>query len=96
MRRIYWAIHLSQLLAIAFALLLYVQNRSVGKPFLIVCVALVLQSIGLETFDDVAWWRPIYLATADLPFFGILAAGILLGVFIVSRGWSDGKRKRNA
>jgi hypothetical protein len=96
MRRIYWAIHFSQLLAIAFALLLYLQSRTVGKPFLIVGVALVLQSIGLEVFDDLAWWRRVYLASAGLPFFATLATGTLIGLLIVSRGWSAGKRERKA
>jgi hypothetical protein len=82
-------------LAIAFALLLYLQNRAAGKPFLIVVVALVLQSIGLEVFDDLAWWRRVYLASAGLPFSVILAAGTLVGTLVVSRGWSAGKRDRN-
>ncbi len=95
MRRIYWAIHLSQLLALAFAVLLYRQNRTVGQPFLVVGVVLVLQSIGLEVCDDLAWWRQVYLASADLPFSVILATGTLVGVLIVSQGWSAGKRDRN-
>ncbi len=94
-RRIYWAIHLSQLLAIAIALLLYLQDRTVGKPFLIVGVALVLQSIGLEVYDDVAWWRRVHLAGAGLPFFVALTTGTLVGILIVSRGWTAGKRDRN-
>lgn len=95
MRRIYWAIHLSQLLALTFAFFLYRQNRTAGKPFLIVGGALVLQSIGLELFDDLVWWRRLYLASAGLPFLATLATGWLVGMLIVARGWSAGVRERN-
>lgn len=94
LRRIYWAIHLSQLLAIACAVLLYLQHRTVGRPFLIVAVALVLQSIGLEVYDDVAWWRAVYLASAGVPFSVTLATGTVIGILVVSRGWSAGTRDR--
>lgn len=93
-RKIYWAIHMSQVLAIAFALRLYLQNRKVGEPFLVVGFALVLQSIALETFDDVTWWRQVYLASADLPLFVPLVLGMLVGTLIVWRGWRDGKPER--
>jgi hypothetical protein len=95
MRRIYWAIHCSQLLAIAVAWFLYRQNRTYGKPFLIVGAALALQSIGLEVCDDMAWWRRVYLSSAGIPVSMLLATGTVVGMLIVSRGWTAGKRDRN-
>lgn len=94
-RNVYWAIHASQLVAIAIAGLLYRHNRTAGKPFLIVSVALVLQSVGLEACDDIAWWRQVYLTSVDIPFSITLATGTLLGMLIVLRGWSAGRRERS-
>jgi hypothetical protein len=92
-RNIYWSIHLSQVLAIALALFLYFQKPKFGKPFLIISVALVVQSLGLELFDDIGWWRAIYLDYASVPFAAPLALGLIVGLLIAWRGWEDGKRK---
>jgi len=92
-RNIYWSIHLSQVLAIALALFLYSQKPKAGKPFVIVIVALILQSIALEVFDDLGAWREIYLAYGTIPFAAPLAIGLIVGVLIVWKGWEGGKRK---
>ncbi|MBI1392142.1 MAG: hypothetical protein GC152_05300 [Alphaproteobacteria bacterium] len=93
-RNVYWAIHLSQALAILFALVLYFQKPKFGAPFLVLSLALVLQSIGLEVFDDIGWWRDLYLASADLPFAAPLGIGLIIGILIVWRGWMAGGAKR--
>lgn len=92
-RNIYWSIHLSQVLAIALAVFLYFQKPKFGKPFVIISVALVLQSIGLELFDDIEWWRALYLEYAGVPFAAPLALGLIVGLLIVGRGWEDGRRR---
>ena len=88
-RNIYMAIHLSQILAIAFAMVLYFQNRKFGAPFLFVSIFLILQSIGLEVFDDISWWREIYLSTTALPFAAPLGLGLAIGALITWRGWTS-------
>ena len=90
-RNVYLAIHITQALAIAFALFLYLQNRKYGAPFLAVCLALLLQSIGLEVFDDVRWWREIYLSLPSLPMQYLFAPGLVLGVLVAIGGWRAGK-----
>jgi uncharacterized membrane protein len=92
-RNIYWSIHLSQALAIALAMFLYFQKPKFGKPYLIISVALVLQSLGLELFDDIGWWRALYLEYAAVPFAAPLTLGLIIGLLIVWRGWEDGKRR---
>lgn len=93
MRDIYWAIHLSQVLALVLAMFLHFQKPKFGKPFLIVSAALALQSLGLELFDDPRWWRAIYLDYATVPFAAPLSLGLIVGLLIVWRGWEDGKKK---
>jgi hypothetical protein len=90
-RNIYWSIHLSQVLAIALAMVLHFQKPKFGKPYLIISAALVLQSIGLELFDDIGWWRALYLDYASVPFAAPLTLGLIIGLLIVWRGWEDGK-----
>ena len=91
-RNIYLAIHLTQALAIAFALFLYLQNRKYGAPFLAVSLALLFQSIGLEMFDDVNWWREIYLSLPSLPMAYLFLPGLALGVLVAVAGWFSGSR----
>lgn len=91
-RNIYWAIHLSQALAIALAAFLYFQNRKFGAPFLIVGMALILQSLALEIFDDLGWWRNVYLASAERPLAVPLLIGLIAAIIIAWRGWLAGKR----
>lgn len=92
-RHIYEAFHFSQLLAIALAVALYLGNRRHGAPFVFVIVALVLQSIALELFDDVDMWRESFLATAAWPVPVLLAIGVTLGLAVVTAGWHQGKRR---
>lgn len=92
-RNIYWSIHLSQVLAIALAMYLYFLKPRFGKPFLVISVALILQSVGLELFDDIGWWREIYLDYAGVRPLAPLTLGLIVGLLIVWRGWEDGKRK---
>lgn len=91
-RNIYWAIHLSQVLAIALAAFLYLQNRKFGAPFIIVSIALILQSLALEIFDGLEWWRKAYLASVELPFAALLVTGLIVGAAFAWRGWAAGKR----
>lgn len=85
---IYWAFHLSEFLAIAIAMFLYMRERRYGRPFLIVSIAMVLQSAALEWLDQVAWWRDIFLAVANIPVVITVSAGIVVGALISWLGWT--------
>ena len=87
-RAIYWAIHACQLAGIALALALYARDRTHGTPFLIVCVLLALQSIGLEVFDSIGWWRDLFIVSAGVPFAATLSTGLVIGAAVLWGGWS--------
>ena len=86
--RIYWAFHLSELLAITIAMFLYLRERRYGRPFLIVSIAMVLQSVAMEWIDQVQWWQEIFFAMANIPLVATISAGIIVGALISWMGWS--------
>ncbi len=91
-RRIYDAFHLSQLAAIALALVLYTRAREHGAPFVFVIAVLLLQSLALELFDDLDTWRGLFVDMGEWPTTPILLAGILAGVVLAVLGWTRGRR----
>lgn len=90
--RIYWAFHLAELLAIALAMFLYLRERRYGRPFLIVSIAMVLQSVALEWMDQVYWWQEVFFAVANIPLVTTISAGIIVGALISWMGWSAPQR----
>lgn len=92
--RIYWAFHLSELLAITIAMFLYLRERRYGRPFLIVSIAMVLQSVALEWMGQVYWWQEIFFAVANIPLVTTISAGIIVGALISWIGWSAPQRPK--
>ncbi len=91
---IYWGFHLSEILAITIALYLYFCERRFGHPFLVVSIAMALQSIAFESLDQVSWWREIFLATANVPVLVVAFAGIGIGAFLSWLGWTAPNQRR--
>lgn len=93
-RRIYDAFHISQLLAIALALVLYAGNRRNGGPFLFVVGVLISQSVALELFDNFEGWRFLFIQSGTWPLAVFGVTGLLIGALIARLGWLDGHRDR--
>jgi hypothetical protein len=88
----YWAIHFSEVIAIGIALYLYTRAPRHGRPFLVVSFAMFLQSLSIETVEQVAWWREVYLAVADIPVVLMLSIGLATGALVAWFGWMGGGR----
>ena len=91
-RDIYSAFHLSQVLAIGLAVVLYRARPKDGLPYLFVIAALVLQSLALEIFDGFEPWRAWFIAMADWPIYGLLLPGLAIGIAVSTLGWRAGRQ----
>lgn len=84
---IYWAFHLSEFLAIALAMYLYWLAPRFGRPFVVVSIVMVLQSIAIETLDQFSWWRELFFAIADVPVLVTAITGLGVGALVAWLGW---------
>ncbi len=91
-RRIYDAFHLSQLLAIALAVFLYLRARQHGGPFIFVIAVPLAQSAALELFDGLDSWRAFFVDSGSWPSFVFATAGLLIGLLLAFVGWTGGRR----
>ena len=85
---VYLGFHLSQLAAIALALFLYFREPRFGRPFLVVSAVMIAQSIALETFDSLEWWRQSFISVAQIPFALTLLVGVSFGILVSWFAWN--------
>ncbi len=93
-RRIYDAFHLSQLMAISLAAVLYFLNRQYGKPFIVVIGVLIAQSVALELFDGLGFWRAYFISSGDWSALPFISVGLLAGSLLTLYAWTSGPRRR--
>ena len=93
-RRIYDAFHLSQLIAILLALVLYRHAPRHGKPFKLVIAVLLAQSLALELFDGLQSWRTFFVDSGSWPIVIFASVGLLAGILLVFFGWTKGQQIR--
>ena len=74
-------------LVLAAALLLFVRERRDGKPWLVVAVIIVLQSIAFETLGRSGWWDGVMNGYAAVPIYVPALSGLLIGGAAVAAGW---------
>lgn len=83
-----WGLHLAGLFAIAIALWLYGADRRFGRPWLVVAVVTIVQSILFETLARSPIWARIYLTVAPIPMPLFLATGLAAGAAATWFGWT--------
>jgi hypothetical protein len=81
-----YALHVSNAIAVALALLLWASAPRFGRPFLFVAVVVTGQSLLFSWPGGQAWWREIYVLLAQVPTALVVSAGLLAGALIVLSG----------
>lgn len=81
------AIALGIVLPLLLATYLYLRNRKVGAPFLVVAVLLTVQIGGIYWIADTEVWRQLFGWYAKLPAIITVGSGILLGALAAWYGW---------
>lgn len=93
-RKIYDAFHLSQLLAITLAFVLFIRDRKHGTPFIFVVAVLILQSVALELFDGIDAWRQLFVQSGSWPQAAFAVTGLVFGSACALYGWRQGRPQR--
>lgn len=81
------AIALGIVLPLLLAIYLYLRNRKLGMPFLVVGVLLAVQIAGIYWIADTEVWRQFFGWYAKLPATITVGSGVLLGVLAAWYGW---------
>jgi hypothetical protein len=81
------AIALGIVLPLLLAIYLYLRNRKVGMPFLIVAMFLGVQIGGIYWIADTEVWRQFFSWYATLPATSTVGSGVLLGALSAWYGW---------
>lgn len=81
------AIALGIVLPFLLAIYLYLRNRRMGTPFLVVAVLLGSQIAGIYWFADTDAWRQVFGWYATLPATMTVGSGVLLGALAAWYGW---------
>lgn len=89
-------IAISIAMAMVAALLLYLRNPRLRKPFLVVAVFMGVQISGFLYFADTQWWRATFRAYAGLPAGLTVSIGLILGSLIAWLGWRGPARAHPA
>lgn len=77
--------HLGNLAALLPALVLLYRDRGIlglRSPYLIVALAIGLQSLGFELVGDAAWWQALMSAFAAVPAPMVVASGLVAGAVL--------------
>lgn len=82
------AIVVSDIMAVAFAIFLYLRNRKHGTPFAVVAVLLLAQVGGIYLLDEALWLREMFTEYAHLPAEITVGTGFALGLLAVWLGWA--------
>jgi len=85
--------HLSQALAIALALGLYLRNRKC-TPFLFIAIVVALQSLVFETAGRSVIWSDINGWLGSIPQPALACFAVLLGIAVTWFGWIKGRADR--
>jgi hypothetical protein len=83
------AIALGIVMPLLLAIYLYLRNREVGKPFLVVAVLLAVQIAGIYWIADTGVWQQCFGWYAQLPETITVGSGVLLGALAAWYGWSQ-------
>lgn len=81
------AISLAIVLPLLLAIYLYLRNRKMGMPFLVVAVFLAAQIAGIYWIADTELWRQSFGWYAKLPATITVGSGVLLGALAAWYGW---------
>jgi hypothetical protein len=85
--RFAYALQLSQALVVVAALWLWSADRRVGRPFLILAVIAVLQSLSFETIGNSNDWKNMAESFATVPPALAALLGIALGAAVIGVAW---------
>jgi hypothetical protein len=79
------------LVAIAFALLVYASNRRQGTPWLVAAMLITAQAIVAYVAADLPGFTAAFIAYGQLPAGVTLASGLFAGALAGRLGWLQGK-----
>jgi hypothetical protein len=82
-----WHVHLSQVAVILFAGALYAANRRFGRPWLIVILVSLAQSVAFETIGRTGAWHKAMIWLGSIPAPLLFATGLAAGAVAVWIGW---------
>ncbi len=83
--------HLSQVLAIAVALLLFLRHRQ-ARPFLIVAIVIAVQSVAFETAGRTVIWSDLNGWIGTLSPLTLACFAVLLGIVATCFGWVNARK----
>ena len=87
-----YSLHLSNLLTAAVALWLYRTAPRYGRPFLVVAIVGLAQSLGFALLPHLAPWRDGFSAFGRLPVAPVLVAALAIGAAVTWLGWNAGSK----
>lgn len=79
-------VHLGNAIALAIALVLYLQARRHGLPWLLAATFLVVSSISFQWLAASGVWQAVFRGIGQLPSLVLVALGLVLGVLVLWRG----------
>ena len=81
------ALQVSQVLVVIAALWLWSMDRRVGRPFLVLAVVAILQSVTFETIGALPAWQQTAKSFGSVSPSIAALLGIVLGALVVAVGW---------
>lgn len=79
----------SDIMAAALAIFLFLRDRKRGAPFLIAALFLIAQIAGIYLLVDAHWLRDMFTAYAQLPQEVTIGTGLILGSLAAWLGWTQ-------
>jgi len=80
-------LHLSHVLTIVLALMLFARDRENGRPWLITIAVIIAQSIVFEVAGKIALWTAFNEWLGSTAPAALMVAGIVIGIAAVFLGW---------
>jgi len=80
------AVQLSNFIALAAAVGLYLSAPRWGRPFGLVAGMIILQAIAFQWLTELPPWRGFFVALATTPTFALVTIGLIIGAFIALSG----------
>lgn len=87
-------LHVSNSVAMAGALLLYLSAPRYGKPFLVVAAVALLQSVAFQWLAETSAWQTLFAALAGVPLTVAVAVALLAGACLAYTGWTGPRGTR--
>jgi hypothetical protein len=86
-----YGVHLADALAVGVAAVLYLRAPKWGRPFLIVGLLVVAQSLVFETLGRTGLWERLFAAIGTVPAAVVATLGLGMGAAAAWAGWAAGR-----